>query len=301
MATPAPMDDMMRELKKIPMTKQQFEQTKARIIQSRAEAETNDPLLKIAKMTQNCIKDIRDRLAYIAERREQKAQEEEQRTIAFATALAERNKVKETEKTTKQGQKTHRTRIEVWRDEVKQLALVKKKPTSGTTVLEQQNPSLQNTTKRPLDSEVVCSQDLAGNASTPVNKRIKTAAQNDSSSLAAPPTSSKKSVPWLSTRASMADEDVFADDDRHFPNSEIHLHDKKNKRNTHNDNENKANDDDDADEEINRDEDDLNSEDSYGSELTELEQMLTIEMAMVGVMTLLLARNNEALRDTPTY
>ncbi|KAH0288056.1 hypothetical protein M436DRAFT_63603 [Aureobasidium namibiae CBS 147.97] len=299
MATPAPLDDVMRELKKIPMTKQQFEQTKARIIQSRAEAETNDPLLKIAKMTQNCIKDIRDRLAYIAERREQKAQEEEQRTIAFATALAERNKVKATEKSTKQGQKTHRTRIEVWRDEVKQLALLEKKPTLGTTALKQQNPSLQNTTKRPLDSEVVFFEDLAGTASTPVNKRMKTAAQNDSSSLVAPPTSSKKSIPWLSTRASMADEDVFADDDCHFPNPEIRLHDKKNKRNAHNDNENI--DDDDADEDINRDEDDLNSEDSYGSELTELEQMLTIEMAMVGVMTLLLARNNEALRDTPTY
>lgn len=286
------MEDVIRELKKIPMTRVQFEQTKARILQSRADAEANDPLLKIAKMTQNCIKDIRDRLAYIAERREQKAQEEEQRTIAFATALAERNKVKETEKSTKQGQKTHRTRIEVWRDEVKQLALVEKNSASGTTALKQQNPSRQNTTKRPLDSEIAFPEQLAVAASTPVNKRIKTA-QNDSSSLVAPPTSSKKSIPWLSTRASMADEDVFADDDdRHFANPDIRLQTSKKK--IHDDDQH---DDDDADEEVNRDEDDLNSEDSYGSELTELEQMLTVEMAMVGVMTLLLARNNEALRD----
>ena len=290
------MEDMMRELRKIPMTKEQFEQTKAAILQSRADAEANDPILKIAKMTQNCIKDIRDRLAYIAEKREQRALEEEQRIAAFATGLAERNKVKETEKTTKQGQKTHRTRIEVWRNEVKQLAMEEKNPTSG--IPQEQNTSPQIITKRPLDSELVFFEDLPGTSATPANKRIKTIAQNDSSSLVAPPTSSKKSVPWLSTRASMADEDVFVDDDRrHSPNAEIHICDKRNV----NDNENDEKDDDDAEEELDSDEDDANSEDSYGSELTELEQMLTVEMAMVGVMTLLLARNNEAMRETPAY
>lgn len=292
------MTDVIKELKKLPMTKEQFDQTKARILQSRADAEANDPLLKIAKMTQNCIEDIKERLAYIAERREQRALEEEHKTINFAAALAERNKVKETEKTTKQGQKTHRTRIEVWRDEVKQLAVrLEKKPASGTTASKQQNPSRQNTAKRPLDSEIVFFEPLPGNISTPINKRMKTTAQNDSSSLVAPPTSSKKSIPWLSTRASMADEDVFADDDRHFPNPKIHLREKR--KNPH-DNDNNDKNHDDADEEIDRDEDAANSEDSYGSELTELEQMLTVEMAMAGVMTMLLARNNEALRDS-TY
>jgi hypothetical protein len=299
MTTSAAMTDVIKELKKLPMTKEQFDQTRARILQSREDAEANDPVLKIAKMTQNCIEDIKERLACITERREQRALEQDQKTSSFAAALAERTKVKETEKTTKHGQKTHRTRIEVWRDEVKQLAMVEKKPASGLTALKQQNPSRQSTAKRSLDSETVFFEPLPGTSSTPINKRIKTAAQNDSSSLVAPPTSSKKSVPWLSTRAFMADEDVFADDDRHFTNPEIRLQTTKNKK-THDHKENNDKDHDDADEEINRDEDVANSEGSYGSELTELEQMLTVEMAMVDVMTTLLARNNEVLRDS-TY
>ncbi|KAI4755080.1 hypothetical protein E4T52_13988 [Aureobasidium sp. EXF-3400] len=295
MTTSAAITDVIKELKKLPMTKEQLDQTKARILHSRADAEANDPVLKIAKMTQNCIEDIKERLAYITERREQRALEQDQKISSFAAALAERNKVKEEEKTTKQGQKTHRTRIEVWRDEVKQLAVrVERKPVSGTTALKQQGLSRQSTAKRPLESEPVFFEPLCANTSTPINKRIKTAAQNDSSSLVAPPTSSKKSVPWLSTRASMADEDVFADEDRHFPNPRL----REKKKNTHDHNENNDRDHDDADEEINREDHDANSEDSYGSELTELEQMLTVEMAMVGVMTMLLARNNEVLRDS---
>jgi hypothetical protein len=296
MTTSAAITNVIKELKKHPMTKEQFDQTKARILQSRADAEANDPVLKIAKMTQNCIEDIKERLAYITERREQKALEQDQKISSFAAALAERNAVKETEKTTKQGQKTHRTRIEVWRDEVKQLAVrVERKPVSGTTALKPQGLSRQSTAKRPLESEPVFFEPLCANTSTPINKRIKTAAQNDSSSLVAPPTSSRKSVPWLSTRASMADEDVFADEDRHFPNPRLCG---KKKKYTHDHNDNNEKDHDDADEEINRDDHNANSEDSYGSELTELEQMLTVEMAMVGVMTMILARNNEALRDS---
>lgn len=285
----APLTEAIRELKKLSTTKQQFERTKARVLQSRADAEANDPILRIARMTHNCVKDIEDRLAYIAERREQRAQAEEERTIAFASGLAERNKVKETEKTTKQGRKAHRTRIEVWRDEVKQLATAEEKPTSG--IPQEQEPSRQIITKRPLESELVFFEDITGASLTPINKRIKTA-QNDSSSLVAPPTSSKKSIPWLSTRDSMADEDVFADDDRHFSHQEVL------KKNTY-DNENDENyeeDYDDAEEEMDRDEYDANSEDSYDSELTELEQGLTVEMAMVGLMTLLLARNNQAMQ-----
>lgn len=288
------MHGVTSRLKPFPMTRQEFQQAKAKILHSRTDAEANEQLLRIVKMTQNCIKDIKDRLAYIAQRREQRAAEEEQRTIAFATALAERNKVKETEKTTKQGQKAHRTRIELWRDEVKQLAMVEERPTSE--IPQQQNTSLQIITKRPLDSELVFFEDIAGTCSTPINKRIKTTAQNDSSSLVAPPTSSKKSILWLSTRASMADEDVFADDDRHLSHQEIL------KKNTYdNENEDNEKDDDDADEEVDRDEYDANSEDSYGSELTELEQMLKVEMALVSVMTIIHARNKQAMRDTPAY
>jgi hypothetical protein len=264
----------MKELQKIPMSKAQFDKTKARILHNRAKAD--DPLLDLAETTKKCVQDIRERLAYIAERREQRALEEEQKTAAFATALGERNKAKETEKTTKQGQKTHRTRIEVWRDEVKQLAVAEKKSTPGS--LQPQKPSHQNTVKRPLE--------LAGVSSTPINKRIKTTAQHDSSSLIAP-TSSKKSIPWLSTRASMADEDVFADDDRVFAHQDVRVHKNKTKIRREEAKHDDGNDDD-ADEEIDRDEDDANSEDTYGSELTQLEQMLAVEMAVVGVMTVLL-------------
>lgn len=312
MATPA-MDHMIREFLKIPLTKEHFERAQAEILQTGTDAaandpilktakttqtyiKANDPLLKIAKMTKNCIKDIRDRLAYIAERRKQSALEQEQKTIAFATALAERNKVKETEKTTKQGQKTHRIRIEVWRDEVKQLAMVEKNSMPDIAALEQQNAARQIITKRPLESELVFFEDIAGTSSTPINKRIKTA-QNDSSPLVAPLISSEKSLPWLSTRTSMADEDVFADDDRHFSHQEIlkkNVHDNEN-------NENYEEDYDDAEEEMDRDEYDVNSEVSYGSELTKLEQNLMVEMRMVGIMTLILARHDEAMRAAPAY
>jgi hypothetical protein len=283
MATPpAPLEVVMKELQKIPMSKAQFDKTKARILHNRAKAD--DPLFDLAQTTKQCVQDIRERLAYIAERREQRALEEEQKTAAFATALGERNKAKETEKTTKQGQKTHRTRIEVWRDEVKQLAVAEKKSTSGP--LQPQKPSHQNTVKRPLDNETAFFEQLAGVSSTPINKRIKTTAQHDSSSLVAP-TSSKKSIPWLSTRASMADEDVFADDDRVFAHQNVRLHKKKMKL-PHEETKHNDGNDDEADEEIDRDEDDANSEDTYGSELTQLEQMLAVEMAVVGAMTVLL-------------
>jgi hypothetical protein len=283
MATPpAPLEVVMKELRKIPMSKTQFDKTKARILHNRAKAD--DPLLDLAETTKKCVQDIRERLAYIAERREQRALEEEQKTAAFATALVERNKVKETEKTTKQGQKTHRTRIEVWRDEVKQLATMEKHSTSGP--LRQQKPSHQNTVKRSLDSEAAFFERLAGVSSTPINKRIKTA-QHDSSSLVAPPTSSKKSIPWLSTRASMADEDVFADDERAFAHQDVRVRKNKTKIPDEKHKNNDGNDDD-ADEEIDRDEDDADSEDTYGSELTQLEQMLAVEMAVVGAMTVLL-------------
>jgi hypothetical protein len=314
MATLPPIDDVMKELQKIPMSEEQFQRTKANILQSRADAKSNEPILKIAAMTQKCVEDIKDRVAYIRERRAQRDLEKEQRTIAFATALAERNKVKETEKTTKHGQQTHRMRIEVWRDEVKQLATVERRSTSG--MLHQQNPSSQHTSKRPLDnSETVFFNQLAGTTSTPINKRLKTTAQNDSSSLVAPPTSSKKSIPWLSTRASMADEDIFGYEDCNFPDQriratdqEIRTHEKKiqlheekktKRRAVHHkeDNTNKDNNNHEyADEEINRDEEDGNSEDSYDSELTELEQLLAVEMAMVGVMAFLIARNEEEMR-----
>jgi hypothetical protein len=314
MATLPPIDDVMKELQKIPMSKEQSERTKANILQSRADARSNEPILKIAAMTQKCVEDIKDRVAYIRERRAQRDSEKEQKNITFATALAERNKVKETEKTTKQGQKTHRTRIEVWRDEVKQLATVEKKPTSGM-LQHQQNSSRQHAAKRPLDnSEIAFFNQLAGTTSTPINKRLKTIAQNDSSSLVAPPTSSKKSIPWLSTRASMADEDIFGYEDCNFPDQgirvidqeiraheeKIQLHEEKKKKrridryddknnNNHHNHEY-------ADEEINRDGDDGDSEDSYDSELTELEQLLAVEMAMVGVMAFLIARNEEEMR-----
>jgi hypothetical protein len=318
MATLPPINDVMKELQKIPMSKEQFEQTKTNILKSRANARSNAPILKIAAMTQKCVEDIKDRVAYIRERRAQRDLEREQRAINFAAALAERNQVKETEKTTREGQKTHRTRIEVWRDEVKQLATVEKKPSS--VIPYQQNPSRQHTAKRPLDnSETEFFNKLAGTTSTPVNKRLKTTAQNDSSSLVAPPTSSKKSIPWLSTRASMADEDIFGYEDCNFPDQgirvtdreirvheeEIKLHEEKKKKrrdDRHKDNNKNVNNNNNnnnaeyADEEINRDEDDGSSEDSYDSELTELEQLLAVEMAMVGVMASLIARNEGEMR-----
>ncbi|KAI4850340.1 hypothetical protein E4T44_02808 [Aureobasidium sp. EXF-8845] len=306
MATLPPIDDVMKELQKIPMSNEQFERAKANILQSRADARSNEPILKIAAMTQKCVKDIKDRVAYIRERRARRDLVKEQKTIAFATALAERNKVKEIEKTTKQGQKTHKTRIEVWRDRVKQLAIVEKEPTS--VILHQQNSSRQHTAKRPLNNnETIFFSPLAGTTSTPINKRLKTTAQNDSSSLVAPPTSSRKSIPWLSTRASMADEDIFGYEDCNFPDQgirvtdqKIQLHEEKKKKSRtvhHKDNKNvNTNNHEYADEEINRDEDDANSEDSYDSELTELEQLLAVEMAMVGVMAFLIARNEEEMR-----
>ncbi|KAI4726204.1 hypothetical protein E4T49_05974 [Aureobasidium sp. EXF-10728] len=263
MATAAPIDEVMEGLNHIPMSKEKLDQIKAKFLQSRADAETNDPLLNLAKITKKCIDDLKDRLVYIQQRRDQRAAEEEQKTLAFAAALAERNKAKELEKTTKKGQKQHRTRIEGWRDEVKQLC--------GTIQQEQQNSSRQ---KRPLDNS---SFEQYTNTSTPLNKRMKTTAQNDSSSLIAPPTSSRKSIPWLSTRASMADEDIFADDDRPPPARQINLNKKKLIHDK---------DDQDADEKFDREEDDADSKDSYAStSLTELEQLAAVEMAVVGMMT----------------
>ncbi|KAG9656713.1 hypothetical protein KCU95_g13506, partial [Aureobasidium melanogenum] len=287
MSTPVPIEEVVENLKKIPMSQERLNSLKEKIIQSRALTGADGSVINLQSITMKCVQDVKERLAYITERRKQRSIEDKQKNIDFAAALAERDAVKEGERMTKGGQKAHRTRIEVWRDEVKQHCLVDKK-TTANTVSHQQRQSRRTTAKRPHDNTNLSLEQRTG-AATPTNKRIKTATQNNSSSAAAPPTSSKKSIPWLSTRASMVDENIFADDDRPVPNREIRFEKKKNAHDDHEDDD--AYDDhddyDDADEELDQDED-ADSEESDESYLTELEQMLTTELAMVTVLTLAL-------------
>ncbi|CAD0094544.1 unnamed protein product [Aureobasidium mustum] len=253
------------------MSQERLDGLKAKILQSRALNGPDESVRDLQNMTMKCVQDIKERLALITERRKQRNMENNQKNSDFAAALAERNEVKESENTTKRGQKIHRTRIELWRDEVKQHSLVEKKTTSCGMPQQQQStrPSLA---KRPHDVESSSLEQPA--TATPANKRIKT------------------SIPWLSTRASMADEDVFADNDRFVSNHEIQLNNTKNADNDHDEHDDHDEYDDhdnhdDADEDIDEDED-ADSEGSYESYLTELEQMLTREMAMVTVMALML-------------
>lgn len=281
MSTPVLIEEVMENLKRIPMSQERFNSLKEKIIQSRALTGPDESVIDLQNMTMKCVQDIKDRLAYITERRNQRIKEDKQKNLDFAAALAERDAVKESEKWTKKGQKAHRTRIEVWRDEVKQHCAVEKKMLSGT-VPQQQESSRQPTAKRPHNNTGSSLEQVADTA-TPANKRIKTVTQNDSSSAVAPPTSSKKSIPWLSTRASMAEENIFADDYRPVSNQVTRFNNKENAYDDHDEHDDYE--DEDADEELDEDEDFDYSDDSY---LTELEQMLTTELAMVTVLTLAL-------------
>ncbi|KAG2161110.1 hypothetical protein VTO58DRAFT_104328 [Aureobasidium pullulans] len=255
------------------MSRAELDRVKARILASKAFTESNDPASNLQKIALECIEDVRERMAYIKERREQRLLDEEQKISSFRSALAERNAYKETEKSTKTGQKAHRKRIEVWRDEVKKQTVVDKKiacastTTTTTTSQTSKKRALDNNTSSPFDKV---------SATTPLNKRFKLALEDSSS--AAQPTSSRKSVPWLSTRASMDDEDVFADDHVRHPEYE---------------NIPRIKNDDDADEEI--DDEDLESEDSY---LTQQEQLLVVEMAMVAAMQSILPQLHEKTRQS---
>ncbi|KAG9525620.1 hypothetical protein KCV07_g1044, partial [Aureobasidium melanogenum] len=289
MSTPVPIQEVMENLKKIPMSQERFNSLKEKIVNSRALTAPDESVINLQNMTMKCVQDVKERLAYITERRKQRSIEDKQKNIDFAAALAERDAVKESERWTRKGQKAHRTRIEFWRDEVKQYCAVEKKTVSGT-VPQQQYPSRQSTAKRLYENASSSLEQLAG-ASTPATKRVKTTTQNDSTSAVAPPTSSKKSIPWLSTRASMADKNIFADDDRPGLDQRIRPN-KKNTRNDYDDHEDYDDDydnHDDADEEFDEDED-VDSAYSDESYLTELEQMLTREMAMVTVMALMLPK-----------
>ncbi|THY29918.1 hypothetical protein D6D01_03409 [Aureobasidium pullulans] len=252
------------------MSRAEFDRVKARILASKTLTESNDPARNLQKMALECIEDVRERMAYIKERRGQRLLDEEQKVSSFRSALAERNAYKETEKSTKTGQKAHRRRIEVWRDEVKKQTVVDKNIASGTTAT---TTTSQTSKKRALDNNTSSPFDKVS-AATPLNKRFKLALEDSSS--AAQPTSSKKSVPWLSTRASMDDEDVFADDHVRHPEYE---------------NIPRIKNDDEADEEI--DDENLESEDSY---LTQQEQLLVVEMAMVAAMQSILPQLYEKTR-----
>ncbi|KAH0371013.1 hypothetical protein KCU65_g2158, partial [Aureobasidium melanogenum] len=285
MSTPVLIEEVMENLKRIPMSQERFNSLKEKIIQSRAPTGLDESVINLQNMTMKCVQDVKERLAYITERRNQKIKEDKQKILDFAASLAERDAIKESEKWTKKGQKAHRTRIELWRDEVKQHCSEEKEARLGT-VPQQQDSSRQSTAKRPHDSTGSSLEQIASTA-TPANKRIKTATQNDSSSAVAPPTSSKKSIPWLSTRASMADENIFADDYRPTLNQEL----RSNKKNAHDDHDEYYDYDDYEDEgeaEELDDDEDANSDYSDDSYLTELEQMLTTELAMVTVLTLAL-------------
>ncbi|THZ26897.1 hypothetical protein D6C91_02470 [Aureobasidium pullulans] len=255
------------------MSRAELDRVKARILASKAFTESNDPASNLQKIALECIEDVRERMAYIKERREQRLLDEEQKISSFRSALAERNAYKETEKSTKTGQKAHRKRIEVWRDEVKKQTVVDKKIASGTTTT---TTTSQTSKKRALDNNNASSPFDKVSATTPLNKRFKLALEDSSS--AAQPTSSRKSVPWLSTRASMDDEDVFADDHVRHPEYE---------------NTPRIKNDDDADEEL--DDEDLESEDSY---LTQQEQLLVVEMAMVAAMQSILPQLYEKTRQS---
>ncbi|KAH0265420.1 hypothetical protein KCU91_g11452, partial [Aureobasidium melanogenum] len=293
MSAPVLIEEVMGILKRIPMSQERFNSLKEKIVQSKTLTGPDESVINLQHMTMKCVQDVKERLAYITERRKQRSIEDKQKNIDFAAALAERDAVKESERMTRKGQKAHRTRIEVWRDEVKQHCLVEKKTVSGT-VPQQLKPSRQSTTKRPHDNASPSLEQLAG-ASTPATKRIKTTTQNDSTSAIAAPTSSKKSIPWLSTRASMADENVFADDDRRpVSGQDFRFSNNNNAPDDHDDHGDYDDHDDydshdDADEEFDEDED-ADSDYSDESYLTELEQMLTTELAMVTVLTLALPR-----------
>lgn len=254
------------------MSRAELDRVKARILASKAFTESNDPASNLQKIALECIEDVRERMAYIKERREQRLLDEEQKISSFRSALAERNAYKETEKSTKTGQNAHRKRIEVWRDEVKKQTVVDKKIASASTT----TTTSQTSKKRALDKNSVSSPFDKVSATTPLNKRFKLALEDSSS--AAQPTSSRKYVPWLSTRASMDDEDVFADDHvRHLEYENIP----------------RIKNDDDADEEL--DVGDLESEDSY---LTQQEQLLVVEMAMVAAMQSILPQLYEKTRQS---
>lgn len=273
----------MENLKRIPMSQERFNSLKEKIIQSRALTGSDESVINLQNMTMKCVQDIKDRLAYITERRNQRIKEDKQKSLDFAAALAERDAVKESEKWTKKGQKAHRTRIEVWRDQVKQHSAVEKKTASGT--VPKQQPLRQPTAKRPHDNASLTFEPIT-DASTPANKRIKTATPNDSSSAVAPPTSSRKSIPWLSTRASMANENIFADDYRPVSNQVTRFNNKESAHDDHDEYDHCDDYEDEiADEELDEAEDSDYSDDSY---LTDLEQMLTTELAMVTVLTLAL-------------
>lgn len=257
------------------MSRAELDRVKARILASKTLTESNDPARNLRKMALECIEDVRERMAHIKERREQRLLDEEQKISSFRSALAERNAYKEVEKSTKTGQKAHRKRIEVWRDEVKKQTVVDKKSASGTTTTATTTTS-QTSKKRALDNNNTSSPFDQVSATTPLNKRFKLALEDSSS--AAQPTSSKKSVPWLSTRASMDDEDVFADDHVRHPEYE---------------NIPRIKNDDDADEEL--DDEDLESEDSY---LTQQEQLLVVELAMVAAMQSILPQLVEKTRPS---
>lgn len=273
MSTTIPIEEVMDNLKKVPMSQERFDGLRAKISQNRTLTGADDGSVReLQNMTFKCVQDIKDRLAYITERRKQRSSEDKQKNLDFAAALAERDVLKDSERAITKGQMMYRTRIEVWRDEVKQHFTVENKTASGTVPEQQQNLSRQPTAKRPHDEQ-------SADTATSINKRIRTTAQNDSSSAVAPPTSSQRSIPWLSTRVSMADEDVSTDEHRHYPDQETRPN---NKKTAGDDDEH-----DDAAEELDKDED-TTSEDSLESYLTELEQMLTKEMAMVTVMALML-------------
>ncbi|KAI5261228.1 hypothetical protein E4T47_09492 [Aureobasidium subglaciale] len=254
------------------MPKAEFDRIKAKILQNKPVDDTNDPASRLHKMALECVQDVKERLAYITKRREERALAEEEKIVSFASALAERNAVKEAEKSTKQGQKAHRTRIEEWRDEVKNQSIVVTNPLEFVPQIRPVKRTLDFTSSSPF-----------GNSSlrTPVNKRIKTTTAQDpssSSAIAAPPTSSKQSIPWLSTRASMENEDIFEDHDLAYPDQEIRLEE------TLDEEDGQEEADEEMDDEVDED-DDLFSEGSY---LTQQEQLLAVELAMVGVMTVVL-------------
>lgn len=268
------------------MPQERFDELRA----NQALTGVDESIRELQSIAFKCAQGIKERLAYITERRKQRSAEDEQKKLDFAAGLVERDYLQEREWTTRRGQTTQRARIEVWRNEVKQHVSFEKKNTSDTVPLQrQQKPSRESTAKRPHDSMLLSLEKPFG-LSTPANKRIKTATQVDlSSSAVVPPTSSKKSIPYLSTHASLADENVFADDDRAVLDQEIRLNDKKNADDDH---ENHDEHDDhvdhyDADEDLDKDED-TTSEDSLESSLTQMERTLTRETAMVTVMGLML-------------
>lgn len=235
--------------------KVQLERIKAKLAAKRA----NNPTQHLRKAVMECLQDVRERLDHIKERREQKALEKEERNSAFASALAARNRVKETEKSTAAGQKRHRLRIEEWRDGVNEECRILETAAQRKDTKKRGNEDALTTTSSSKRRKVA-----AAKEAPPPTSKTKAAD-------APPPT--KNSVPWLRTRASMADEDVFTDKpgdrypdlrntDQILPSDGVG-----------------ARDDESADEEYGYE--DGGSEDSY---LTELEQLVLVQVAMVGAV-----------------